>query len=160
MQVCVQAELQRKYELLAQLEEKYGEDGDRFSAPAPASTQSALTWQAVGDLAVEVIEAEGLNTSRQNSRLVMQRVRTSARLSMQGRRGKVATKATAWCTGQAPVWNEKLVFERRSRDDTLLLQVGPSCSRSSHSTAGTVRPAAQCLMQPKNAMRTCCVHAA
>ena len=115
--------LQSGYELLAQLEEKYGED----VAPQDvvASAHGARSWQSTGDVSVHVLEADALLVSRRARVLTMQSVRTSVKASLHGARAKTATRATAWCVGAAPIWNEKLTFERCSRNDLLLLQVRP-----------------------------------
>lgn len=117
----MQAELARKYELLAQLEEKYGED-----APSTGwdTTIKAIThgWQAAGNLQVDVLEAQALAVTRPASILSMRSVKTNVKAFVTGQRAQGVTKSTAWRTGQAPVWNEKLAFERCSHDDIVVLQ--------------------------------------
>jgi hypothetical protein len=117
----VQAELQRKYELLAQLEEKYGEDTVQAGHDLSSST-AAIARQSAGDLSVDIIEAKSLNSCKKAMQGTKS-VRTNVKATVHGMRTKAVTKATAWRTGAMPEWHEKLCFDRRSRDDALLLQV-------------------------------------
>jgi hypothetical protein len=120
-----QAELQRKYELLAQLEEKYGNETSAESSPgAIMATHAAIAEQSLGSLAVDVLEARALNACRKRSRgMQMQGVRTSVKVLVYGLRSQTESSSTAWRAGAEPEWNDKIVFESRSQEDTLLFQV-------------------------------------
>jgi hypothetical protein len=121
----VQAELQRKYELLAQLEEKYGNDTrPEESSEAIMSTHAAIAEQSMGNLTVDVLEARALNACRMRSRgMQMQGMRTSVKVLVHGLHSQTASSSTAWRAGTDPEWNDKVIFEGRSREDTLLFQV-------------------------------------
>lgn len=120
--VCLQRELGRRKELWAQLEEKYGENSPSTGCD---STIKAVThgWHAAGHLQVEVLEAQELATTRPASMLSIQSAKTNVKAFVTGQRAEGVTKSTTWRTGHAPVWNDKLTFERCAHDDTVVFQV-------------------------------------
>jgi C2 domain len=152
----LQADLQRKYELLAQLEEKYGEESAAAEPATSASKHAALAWRATGELTVDVIAAESLSTSRQAHSL-LQRMRSNVKASVHGLRAKAVSKATAWRTGVAPVWNEKLSFERCCRDDALLLQVRGAARRRCARTCSAMSSPAKSCHKLHLGQRMCCL---
>jgi hypothetical protein len=112
----VQAEVQQKYELLAQLEEKYGDDlladeGDSSDGRA------AVDWQENGDLSVHIIEATMSKIPKNRC------VRLSTKLTIYGQQGYGKTKSTTWADSRTPWWNEKISFERCCRQDVMVIQV-------------------------------------
>jgi hypothetical protein len=114
--VYVQAELQKKYELLAQLEERYGENmiGD---AEVTDGKQTAMDWQENGDLTVQVIEGSLMQLSRSKT------TRVSVKLTIHGKQGYGKTKSTKWASGKTPWWSETIGFEHCQRQDVMVIQV-------------------------------------
>jgi hypothetical protein len=117
--MCVQADLQKKYELLAQLEERYGEDMISDECEADGG-QAALDWQQNGDLTVQVIEGSMLKMAKSNA------ARVSVKLTIHGQQGYGKTKTTAWASSRSPWWNETIEFEHCQRQDVMVIQVGTS----------------------------------
>ena len=118
--LCVQAELQKKYELLGQLEERYGEDliGDEQQGDGG---QATLDWQENGDLSVQVIEGSMLALSKCKA------TRVSVKLTIHGKQGYGKTKSTAWASSRTPWWSEAIGFEHCQRQDVMVVQVWDFC---------------------------------
>ena len=115
----MQAELQRKHELLAQLDEQYG----RISS-SNISVDPIVTEQKFGDVQIKVLEGRNLRAIRgPSSTLQFRRHRMCVKIWVHGGSSRMASRATAWRPGSDPVWNDDLTFESRDRAETATVQV-------------------------------------
>lgn len=135
--VLVQAELQRKHELLAQLDEQYG----RISTSSDSGVRQNAAEQKPGDVHIKVLEGRNLRAVRgASSTLQFRRNRTCVKVWMHGGSNRVVSRATTWRAGGEPVWHDELVFEGRERTDIATLQVCRSsdsgCQLCSPATSG------------------------
>lgn len=117
LNIQMQAKVNHNRELLAQLNEKYGDDLGPNNSSVSASENKVFDWRQTGNLVVDVLEGSMV--------LVPPRmgIRFKTQLILLGKQGSEMIKSTSWASGIAPLWNERLMFQHCSRHDVMVLQV-------------------------------------